>query len=808
MKQLITLCILFAAICNYAQPSAEAIQANSSKVYNENKGTVQGKVIDQKLNEPLPYVTVAVENNQGEILTGGITDDGGIFNINTLSAGKYIVKIQYIGYKPYVKEIEISKENNTIDLGIIGLEEDIASLDEVVVVAERSTIVQKIDRRVINVGRDLTTTGATASEIMNNIPSVNVDQDGNIALRGNPNVRVLVDGKPTNIDAAQLLKQIPSTSIKQIELITNPSAKYNPEGMSGIINIILHKNVNDGFNGDITIGLTKLDNARFNSSINLNYRTGKFNFYTNYGARAGKNFNLGKINRFDNPDTDSYNERSFETFRLLNNSKSHLLKFGIDYFINDNNTLSIYTNQNTYNDKFHANVNVDFLGEPLPSITQNMLVKNGNDNASYNVAYKRKFKKEGHEIQLEADYNTFEGDEVADARFENNFAANYRDVVLNERENTTVNLDYTNPLSEKTKIELGLEARIQDTKNNYETTSEEFTDANFFYNRDIFSGYATFGQNFEKWSYQVGARFESYKVNAGFTEENEEEIPFEDDIFSIYPSGFLSYRFNEKNTMQMSFSRRVDRPGINQINPIREFSTPLLTSLGNQELEPQFTNSVELNYTKQLEKGSFTGGVFYRMIQDEISQTVSTDPADPTRLILSFENFEDNNAYGFEVSASYKPTKWWNFNTSFDLYQQTVKGVVANEMTEVDNTAYTFRMNNSFKATQDLTFQLFGFYRGPQDGLQFNSKEFYFVNAGFRYNVMQGQGTISFNYTDIFDTRKFQFETEKPTPVKGQFKPESQGWFVGLSYRFGGAKNRALSRKQRDDNEAQGDGLF
>ncbi|GGE00943.1 TonB-dependent receptor [Planktosalinus lacus] len=802
--------MILASIGIGARPTLNDHQssANRTTISTENIGKIQGTVIDQNLNQPLPYVTIVVENMAGEILTGGITDDLGTFNINSLKLGNYTVKIQYIGYKPYVNEIEVTKENPSINLGTIALEEDIASLDEVVVVAERSTIVQKIDRKVINVGKDLTTTGASASEIMNNIPSVNIDQDGNISLRGNPNVRILVDGKPTNIDAAQLLKQIPSTSIKQIELITNPSAKYNPEGMSGIINIILHKNMNDGFNGDITLGLTKYNNAQFNTSVNLNYRTGKFNFYTNYGARVGKQANLGKINRFDNPSTTDYNERSTENIDMLNSYKSHLMKFGFDYFINDFNTLSVYTNQNIYNDKFQALLRIDYPGQDRESLSQNVFVKNENDNASYNLAYKHKFKNEGHEIQLEGDYNTFENDEVANAIYPDFSDLSYTDLVFNERENITLNIDYTNPISENAKLELGLEARIQNTKNNFDTNSLSFTDARFFYDREIFSGYATFGQNFEKWSYQIGARIENYTVDAGFTESNEDEVPFEDEILSVYPSGFISYNINEKNTLQMSLSRRVDRPGINQINPIREFSTPQISQIGNQELVPQFTNSVELNYTKQLEKGSITGGVFYRMIQDEINQNISIDPEDPTRIILSYTNFEDNNAYGVEVSASYKPTKWWSFNASFDLFQQTMKGVVANEQTEVDNTSYTFRVNNSFKATKDLTFQAFGFYRGPYNGLQFNSKEFYFVNAGVRYNVMQGQATISFNYNDLLNTRKFQFDTDKPMPASGQFNPESQGWNVGLSYRFGGAKNRTMARKQRDNNEAQGGGLF
>ena len=779
---------------------------NSNPDLNEKIGSIQGVVYDKSLQMPLPYVTISVENNAGEIVTGSITDDNGTFEIKGVPAGTYAVKIQYIGFKPYQKEVTINRENRNYDLGKIELEEDVAALDEVTVVAERSTIVQKVDRKVITVGKDLTTVGPSASDIMNNIPSVNVDQDGNIALRGNQNVRVLVDGRPTNISPAQLLQQIPSSSIKQIELITNPSAKYNPEGMSGIINIILHKNTNNGFNGDLTVGLTKGENARFNSNINLNYRQGKFNFYGTYGTFAGKFSNDGRMRRFDNPDTPGFDESSTETFGLINNRTSHLLKFGVDYFINDNNTLSAYTTKNFFDSDMNSLVHLTLLNDPGTTVTQESLFYTENNGTVYNVAYKHKFAKEGHEILLEGDFNTLDNDENSFFKYPSGNGSYYNDMVVNNRENTTVNLDYINPLNETMKLELGAEARLQKTENDYATTSNELIPANFYYNRDILSAYATFGQNFEKWSYQVGARVENYQVDAEFSLEGQDPIPFEDEILTVYPSAFLSYNFNEKNTSQLSYSRRVDRPGLEQINPIREFSTPQLTSIGNQQLEPQFTSSIELNHTKQLEKGSITGGVFYRFIKDEINRTVEIDPLNPTRLILSYDNFEDNNAYGVEVSGAYRPTKWWNVNASFDLYQQTLKGVVGTEYTEVDNTSYTFRMSNSFKATKNLTLQAFGFYRGPVKSLQFNVQEFYFVNAGFRYNTLQGKATISFNYNDVFNTQRSLIDTENPMPMTGRFKWESQTWYVGLSYRFGGGKSKTLRRKQRDDNEASGGG--
>lgn len=768
-----------------AQPNNEAVV-----------GTLKGKIIDKNLQQPVPYATVAIHDGANKIITGGISTEDGDFLISDIPKGNYTLKVQFIGYITYSQPIEISKQNKDVNVGTILLEEAAEALDDVTVVAERTTIEQKIDRKVINIGKDLTTTGGTASEIMNNIPSVNVDQDGNIALRGNQNVRILIDGKPTNIDAAQLLKQIPSTSIKKIELITNPSAKYNPEGMSGIINIVLHKNSNIGFNGNVNLGLNFDENARFNSSVDLNYRTGKINFYGNYGNNITKQLNGGFVFRED--------EDYRTNFTFLDNNKSHLFKIGLDYFINDNNTISVYTNQNLFDGLTSGNTDILFTDITLNDISQTLISDNDNLGSTYNFDYKHDFKKEGHNIELEVDYNNFNSD--SDDRF--NFTGgdgsltDYKDIIDNERNNTTINLDYVNPLTEKVKLELGYETRLRRTNNKYQSTL--FSNSRYTYDRNIHSFYATYGQNFEKWSYQLGARVENYEVEAVF---NGEKI-FEDDIFTVYPSGYLSYTPSEKNSYQLSYSRRIDRPGLNQVNPIREWSTPRIVSIGNPSLDPQFTNSIEANYTKKLKKGSITSGVFYRLINDEISQTLLENPDVEEGQILTFGNFDNNSAYGIEISSNYKVANWWSFNASFDLYGQTQKGIIDNVGKEVDAVIYNFRINNSLKATKNLTFQVFGFYRGEQEGVQFKTKPFYFVNTGARYSFMGGKGTASVNFNDIFNTMRFRFSGDNPYPQNGEFQGETQTIFLGLSYRFGSGKNRKASRKRRDTNEKSGGGIL
>ncbi len=784
-------------------------------------GSISGTIVDNALNQPVAYAAIVIKSEDGsKAITGGITTENGTFEIKKLPEGSFILEVQFIGYKTHSQKLVITKKNRKVDVGTITLMEETEELSEVEVVAERTTIEQRVDRKVINVGKDLTTAGATASDIMNNIPSVNVDsQTGDITMRGNSNVRVMVDGKLSNVPVAQLLRQIPSTSIKSIELITNPSAKYNPEGMSGIINIVLHKNANIGFNGNITTGLTKGIEAKFNSSIDLNYRQGKFNFYGNYGNNIGKYVNDGTILRID--------ENSLQAFDFFNNNKSHLYKVGVDFYLNDKNTISVFTNQNIFDGDGLGTTRVTYNNDLSRNVTQFFRDDSENQSEQYNFDYKLDFKKEGHNIELEVDYNRFDSNQ--DANFDSTGATlfpDYMDFVDTERTQTIANLDYVNPLDSISKLEVGLESRIFGTDVDYSSTGLSFNSNGdliptpstaFTYDMDIYSAYATFSQTRGKFSYQAGIRVEDVEVKA----DTNRVRSFTDKYTQVYPSAFVTYSPNDKDQLQISYSRRVDRPGLQQVNPIREWATPLISSFGNPSLVPQFTNSYEANYTKRIKNGSVTGGVFYRSISDEINRAVYVDRLDFNKLILTFDNFDNTSAYGFELSTNYKVAQWWSINGSFDFYSQTQRGITESlsgdspnptendiivERVEVDNTAWNLRMNNSFKVNKELTLQLFGFYRGQNRTIQFTAEPMYFVNLGARYSFAQGKGTISLNYNDMFNTMRFGFDGDRPYDQVGGFNWESNNVYAGLSYRFGSGKNRAKQRKRRDSNTKQSSG--
>ena len=452
----------------------------------------------------------------------------------------------------------------------------------------------------------------------------------------------------------------------------------------------------------------------------------------------------------------------------------------------------------------------------FPNTLEKMINDDDNKSETYNFNYNTKFNEDGHELDFEFNTSTStpEGTQVYTEQFNpENKVLNYDVFSSNKRKNTIVNLDYTNPISKSSKIEIGVEYRTQNTKNRRDSDQEKVNAPameinKFTYNRDIYSFYTNFNTKWDKFSLQVGARLEQYNVDANFDNNGVAQTPYKDEIFSVYPSAFLTFNPSDKNQFQASYSRRVDRPGLSQVNPNLEWTTSTMDSRGNPNLKPQFTNSFEINYTKQLEKGSITIGTFYRLVNDNISRSLSAHPTEVNRVELSYRNTDDTDAYGIEVSSNLRIAKWWRVNGSFDFYQNNENGLIDGELVEINNVQWNARLSQSFTATKKLRFNLFAMYRGAGQSIQFATEPMWMVNAGSTYKVLKGKGTLSLRFNDIFKGMKFQFESEKPYPQTGKFNWESQTAYLGFSYRFGGGKNKAKTRKRRDNNEKQGGGGF
>lgn len=787
-----------------------AVKSFSQTKENANLGTISGIIFEAKNKQFIPFATIICKDNLQKTISGGISNKKGKFIIKNLPLDSIYISIQFIGYKSFTKKIKLSNENLNATLNPIYLEEDTNNLDEVIVEAETSTLIQKIDRKIYIVGKDLNAAGTNSLELLENIPSIQVDfQNGSINLRGNNNVRVLIDGKPSNLSSSQVLKQIPSSTVKSVEIITNPSAKYNPEGMSGIINIILKKNTTIGFNGSVSFGAEHSINTRPSGSFDFNYRVGKINFYGNYGLDWGKFETFSFFDRLD--------KNLRQDINFLDNSTTHFAKAGVDFYINPKNTLSFYTTQSFTDTNFSVGTKT-ILNNNLIFDTENLAIFKLKENA-YNLDYKIDLTEKGEYLEFEISYSKVsnpEDDNISENLNSTNKEYNYENLIQNNNSIFLINLDYSKPINNGV-LELGLETRIQNTFHKINTNQEieavgntpakPVGNSTLNYDREIYSTYINISKEYNKFSLQAGLRFEQFNLEGIFSNTQQTNLdPIKDKIFSIYPSAYLTYSPSEKNQFQIGYSRRVDRPGIGQVTPIQEWTSPLSVSVGNRYLIPQFTNSFELNYTKTIKKGFLSFGTFYRKTKDIIGRVFNTDITNIDRQILSYANYNSAESYGFEFSARFKPLNWWTLRPSTNLYFQDNQGFINNNLEVTNNTLFTARISNSFKASKKLRFSLSASYKGENENVLAKIDDYFLVNAAVRYTVFDGNGSISLRGTDIFDGYKLDFSTTNPFPQIGQFTLEYSSIYLGFTYNFGSGKNRERDRKYREENETQGSG--
>ncbi|UZO80078.1 TonB-dependent receptor [Aquimarina sp. ERC-38] len=756
--------------------------------------TLSGKIMVAGTTEPLPFTNITLKTKESTILSGTITDDKGNFRISDIAVGSYILDIEFIGFVPQQIDIKVESKKN-YDLGIKYLTEQTEILESVTITAQKSTVEQRLDRKIVTVGKDLVALGPSAADLMNNLPAVSVNSDGNISFRGSDNVRILIDGKLSNLEnPADILQQIPSNTIKKIELISNPSAKYSPDGLNGMINIILKKTAKKGWNTALSTNLTIAQKEQYNSNISINFKPGKTNYYLNYSNGYGDQVTDGVVNRFD--------LNSSQVTRNLNNRRSNVVRIGADFTPTSQTTLSIFTNQNFYNALFDGEKQVLFTEESQNNFALNDILTRDNYTQVYNTDYKWSIDGNLHFLELEANYNRFESDAKNDFRFSGaTTVPSYLENIDDQRSVFTLNLDYKVPLSKKSTLEIGGESRINKITNTYIVTNAQLENSQLQYDRDIYSSYLMYTAYPGRFEINVGSRFEYYLVNARFDAERSDKELFSQKLFSVFPSVFIGYQPSPESVhqYQISYGRRIERPSFNQVNPIRQTTTPQILATGNLGLTPQFSNILEASHLYRLGIGTISSGVFYRFVKDEINRIGIFDQEDPNLLRLSYDNFERNQAYGAEISSNLKLTSWWRTNTSVEFYTRQQEGAIEGEKVSVRNTLTNLKWTNNFTLFKQVSASLFAFYSGPQDVLQYRLKFNYYINAGLRYNFVNGKGSISLNANDILGTRRFAFKTFRTVFQEGEFLRDTQQVFIGLSYRFGG-KLSSLSRKKRKSN--------
>lgn len=776
LKAAISLLLLTLSFFTYAQERPQ-----SKKV------KITGKIIEKATNLPLGYATVTLTNSQKpDIVTGGMTDEQGNFNIEA-NAGNYDVKFEFISFK--IIELKGQSFEEDKNLGTVALEPEAEMLDAVEIRAERSTVEIKLDKKVYNVGSDMIVKGGSVSDVLDNVPSVSVDVEGNVSLRGNENVRILIDGRPSGgVNIADVLKLLPADAVDKVEVITNPSARYDAEGGGGILNIVLKKGKNQGITGTVTLSTGDPANHGFTGTVN--YKTDQFNLFTTqgYSYRKGPGNSMTDTEYLDQDtgETTGFLEERRNNERL---NKSYNGNFGIDLFLDKSTTWT-----NTFSYRRSTGENPDTVlqrhydaSKSLESVTNRFNSQEDKDvNIEFSSNLIKKFNDEGHQLTVDFMVSKSNDDENSGISFTDtsvltnaSTSGNQRTSSLQDQNRTLLQADYVLPFG-NSQFEAGYRGNFTDLTTDYAVEDliggSWENNANFTnvlqYKENVNALYAQFGSKINsKISYLLGLRWEDSNIEINqFTTSDFRNKKYN----NFFPSAFLAYEFGEGTSASISYSRRISRPRSRSINPFSNLSSNINQFRGNPDLDPSMSDAFDLGFLKKWDKITFNTSMYFTRTQDAVQfvKNVETYTDGTEVLITSPRNIGVEDRFGFEFTLSYNPYKWWKLNSNFNLFRNQTKGNYTftnlfdeEETIDFSNTAYSWfaRINSRINLPLGIDWQTNGTYNAPQTNAQGKSKGIASMNLAFSKDVLKDKATIALNVNDVFNSRKRIMETNLPT---------------------------------------------
>ena len=769
-----------------------------------NKGSIAGKVIDKSTGQAVAFANIAVyKSGTEELVAGNNSRDNGGFFIKDLEFGVYDLKVQFIGYEHFSKEkIELTKENRFARVGQVFLSENAEQLAEVEVTAQREMVQFGLDKKVFNVEKDLSAAGGDATEVLKNVPSVEVDIDGNVSLRGNSNVKIFINGRPSGLvglSRQAVLQQIPANIIKNIEVMTNPSAKYSPEGMTGIININTKKQNKRGFN--LNAQASYDTNQSSQASLNLNYRQGKFNWFGNYAFQNRRRFRKGTIDNVLNRNLDSLSSFQESVFELDGFRTSHTLSSGFEYYFDATSVLTLSGTFSPRSSEMSGGtdiLNLDGFRKLTDRSERDDADTSDEIGGEYSLTYNKNFSGEEQNLTLMASYSNSDGNEL-EAFEQLDFDADGIQVgdkliqstpVTDQNQLVLLQGDYTQKVG-KVKWETGYRVTLQDQTNDYQRfdfdiLNEEFSNV-FNYKEDVYAAYVVGASQLGKFEYSFGLRAEQANTTSDLEDLRFtaiEELPVVNNYFRLYPSAAIAYPLSENGKMQINYSRRVNRPWMRMLNPAIDISNPQNPRSGNPFILPEFINSYEIGYLKTYDKGTFNTNFFFRDIYDKHARLV--DASNPDTLRSTWDNFNNQRDYGVELISSYRPTKWWNLNGSVSGYWQEVD---AGEVLEGATSAgfqWNGRLIQNFTIWKDANIQSFIFYRSKAATPQGTRFPFAWTDIAFRKPFYKKRASITLKLSDVFKTRFFRYELDTPRVQSArEFRWPSRALSVQLNYQIG-----------------------
>ena len=798
-------------------------------------GGIKGTVMDGELGGPLEFVTVQVKaKGSDKILQGSVTGSDGNYSIGGLKKGEYVVTFSYIGYGEVSKTISIGTNSQVLNLGELTLEEDANQLNEVEIVAKRPQMRFEIDRKVFDATQDIASEGGSVSDLLSNIPSVEVDNEGSVSLRGNSSVTIWINGKASGLTSdnqADILEMMPAGDIKQVEVITNPSAKYSPEGTAGIINIILKDDRKPGYYGSVKAGADT--DGGYQASGNINYSSSKVDAYANLNYR-NREFKGGGITSRENTTDHSFLDQTNDSKRQHNNWFG---RFGATWHMTKNDDLSLNVTGMTGGGDNSETIHYISTDSQRNTLYTSDRTTNGNsDMKMYNLElnYVHKFSDKSN-IDLTVSNNQWKRDgmDIFQQSTKYTDSSLSADPIYQTQENDIkdktweVQADYSNKISDMSRIEAGYKGTFQRNASPVDTytgtTAENIQQDKtlynrFLYNQDVHALYMTYGGKWENLSYQAGLRGEYWRVDTRSLDFDQEfngkpSESFEKDYFKLFPSAFISYSLPKNNELQVNYTRRLRRPWGGQLNSFRNISDASNISFGNPELTPEYSHSFELNYIKSWESGHTLSLSGYYRSTDDVIQRIRFLNTEDNVMYTTSENVAKSQASGLEIVGKDKLFKILDLTTTVNLYYSKLDGFtylpagasipVTGETDE--SFAWDVRMIANLSLPWGVSLQGTGNYNSKRLMAQGYRKPNYSVDLGLRKSFLNDKLTLSVNARDLLDSRKFR------TITSGDgFWQDSENWRGGrrvgftLTYNFGNMnkkKDKSKSRDRSDDSE-------
>ncbi|MDO3694891.1 TonB-dependent receptor [Wenyingzhuangia sp. chi5] len=772
------------------------------KGFTQNKEiSIFGEIKDAVSKSTIPYATVVIADKTTKQVLGGTTsNEKGQFNIKT-DATNFYVEISFMGFKTQKLE-NLDYNQNILNLGTIVLKEDSQMLNTVEVRAEVSKTQFKLDKKVFSVGKDIASTGMSALEVLNNVPSVNVNIEGEVSLRGSAGVQILINGKPSVIaeQGGNALGTITADMIESIEVITNPSAKYDAEGTAGVLNIILKKNEKKGLNGSISLNTGIPDNHSV--GVSLNRRTEKFNLFTQLGVgyrsvpRYNENINTNKLN-----DTtivsNGTNYRNESFFNLI---------LGTDYHINEYNVLTLSGNYAYELEDQPSRTNFELYHQ---DVLQNKWYRTEVTDATnpkwqYELNYKKDFKDdEEHTLLFSALGSSFAKETSSEfdntdvigtnTNFNQQTAANYNQT------DYTFKLDYTDPITETVTIEAGTQYLINDVGNDYEVRNlnngvpqviDSLTN-NFEYNQKVLGIYGTTAYEGDKWGIKLGVRMENTDLKTVLTNTNEKNSQ---QYTNFFPSAHTSYKINSDVSLQLGYSKRIYRPRLWDLNPFFNIRDNYNVRKGNPNLLPEFSDSYELTGIYKIGKATMNTSLYHRYTTDLVERVFTIVDNVKTTMPL---NIGTNKMLGIEVNGKYSPLKWLTFNGDFNWNTFDRNGKYNNQTFDFTGTSWSSRISSKLGLPADIDIEVTGNYRSSYKTLQNNVSDYAFADLGVRKKIMKGKAVINLAVRDLFASRIDQNESDNINNYQYSYSRRGRFFMLGFSYGFGKGEAMTYSGGRR-----------